>query len=139
MSAEENKATIRRWVEEAWNTGNFASADGMYTATYVLHDSSGPIEGPTGLTQFIIMFRIAFPDLHMTIEDQITEGDKVAWRFTTRGTHTGEFMGIPPTGKQVTVTGMVCSRFAGSKWEEDWSNFDALGMLQQFGVIPGMG
>jgi steroid delta-isomerase-like uncharacterized protein len=139
MSEEENKATIRSWVEEAWNKGNMAIADNMYTATYVLHDASGPIDGPTGLAQFIAMFRMAFPDLHMTIEDQITEGDKVAWRFTVRGTHHGEFMGISPTGKPVTVTGTVISRFVDGKWQEDWSNFDALGMLQQLGVIPSMG
>jgi len=139
MSAEENKATIRRWVEEAWNTGNFASADGMYGKNYIFHDPDRPLHGPEGISQFVTMFRAGFPDLHLTIEDMIAEGDKVAWRFTARGTHKGELMGIPPTGKQVTVTAMVCSRFAGGKWEEDWSNFDALGMLQQFGVIPGMG
>ncbi len=139
MSAEQNKATIHRWVEEAWNTGNFASADEMYSVSYVLHDNTGTVPGPQGLAQFISVFRTGFPDLHLAIEDMIAEEDKVAWRFTARGTHKGELMGIPPTGKPVTVSGVVCSRFANGKWEEDWSNFDALGMLQQLGVVPAMG
>jgi steroid delta-isomerase-like uncharacterized protein len=138
MSSQENKASIQRWVEEAWNSGNFASAGEMYAANYILHDTTGPVSGAEGLKQFITVFRTGFPDLHFTIEDMIAEGDKVAWRYTARGTHQGELMGIPPTGKPVAVTGMVYSRFANGKWAEDWSNFDALGMLQQLGVIPVM-
>jgi len=110
----------------------------MYAANYILHDTTGPVSGAEGLKQFITVFRTGFPDLHFTIEDMIAEGDRVVWRYTARGTQRGELMGIPPTGKQATVTGMVCSRFANGKWAEDWSNFDALGMLQQLGVIPAM-
>jgi predicted ester cyclase len=72
----------------------------------------------------------------MTFEDQIAEGDKVASRWTMRGTHTGELLGIAPTGKQATMTGIVISRLAGSTIAEEWENFDQLGLLQQLGVIP---
>jgi predicted ester cyclase len=78
----------------------------------------------------------ATPNLSHTIEDMLAEGDRVAVRLTARGTHTGEFMGIPPTGKQVTVTGTVICRIAEGKIQEDWFNSDALGLLQQLGVIP---
>jgi steroid delta-isomerase-like uncharacterized protein len=138
MSAEEYKTIIRQWVEDAWNNGNFSTADGLYAENYILHDSSQTVHASQGIQQFISTFRAGFPNLHLTIEDMIAEGDKVTWRFTARGTQNGELMGIPPTGRQVTVTGMVISRFANDKWQEDWSNFDALGMLQQLGVIPRM-
>ncbi len=85
------------------------------------------------------MYRSAFPDLQATVEDQVAEGDKVASRFTFRGTHRGELAGIPPTGNQVEVTGIVISRIEGGKGAEDWSNYDALGMMQQLGVVPPPG
>lgn len=80
----------------------------------------------------------AFPDLHFTIEDQIAEGDKVVNRVIARGTHQGELMGIPPTGKQVIVTGITIDRIVGGKLEASWANWDFLGPLQQFGVVPSM-
>lgn len=85
------------------------------------------------------MFRTAFPDLYGTIEDLIAEGDKVVTRITYRGTHQGEFMGIPPTGRPVTMTFTGINRIAGGKIAEGWVNFDALGMMQQLGVIPTPG
>ena len=85
------------------------------------------------------MYRTAFPDLHFTVEDQIAEGDMVANRVTARGTHQGEFMGIAPTGKQVTVTGITIDRIAGDKLEESWASWDFLGLMQQLGAIPEPG
>ena len=82
------------------------------------------------------MFLKAFPDLHLTVEDMIAEGDKVVTRFTSRGTQTGAFMGIPPTGKQVTVSSIVIARIADGKIVEEWGLDDQMGMLQQLGVIP---
>jgi predicted ester cyclase len=82
------------------------------------------------------MYLTAFPDLHLTIEDLIAEGDKVVDRQTARGTHQGTFMGIPPTGKQITVTAMNISRIVGGKIVEHWVELDTLGMLQQLGVVP---
>jgi steroid delta-isomerase-like uncharacterized protein len=139
MSTEQNKASDRRFVEEVWSRGNMAAVDEVLTDNYILHDPTSTIHGPEGFKQFVSMFRTAFPDLQMTIEDQITEEDKLVRRFKVRATHKGEFQGIPPTGKQVTVTGILISRYVNGKLAEDWSNFDALGMLQQLGVIPTMG
>ena len=136
MSAEQQKMIIQRWVEEAWNNGNLAIADEVYSADYFLHDPTRPIHGPEALKQFVAAFHTGYPDIHATIEDMIAEGDKVVWRYTVRGTHKGEFMGIAPTSKPVTLTGILISRFADDKVVEDWNNYDALGMLQQLGVIP---
>jgi predicted ester cyclase len=85
------------------------------------------------------MYLTAFPDLHFTVEDIIAEGDKVVTRLTCRGTQQGAFMGIPPTGKQATVTAIDINRFAGGKSVEHWLNMDTLGLLQQLGVIPAPG
>ena len=139
MSAEQQKMIIQRWVEEAWNNGNLAIADEVYSTDYLLHDPASPIHGPEALKQFVATFRTAYPDIHTTIEDMIAEGNKVVWRYTVRGTHKGEFMGIAPTGKSITLTGILISRFVGDKVVEDWNNYDALGMMQQLGVIPSMG
>ena len=86
--------------------------------------------------QLVTMYFSAFPDLHLTIEDQIAEGDKVVTRWTARGTHQGPFMGIPPTGKRAVVTGIAIDRFANGKFVENWNNGDDLGLLQQLGVVP---
>src|SRR5947209_5246280 len=103
MSEEENKAIMRRY-EEAVNQGNLDLIDEVIAADYVGHEPDEDLHGPEGVKQFITMFRSAFPDLHLTVEDEIAEGDRVASRFTVRGTHQGELMGIPPAGKQVTVS-----------------------------------
>lgn len=139
MSVEENKANDRRAIEEGWNQGNTAVFDELLAANYVGHDPSGPIHGPEGFKQFYATYRTAFPDTHLVIEDQIAEGDEVTTRWTATGTHQGPLMGIPPTGKHVTVTGITIARFADGKEVESWFNWDALGMLQQLGVVPSMG
>ncbi len=139
MSTEDNKANCRRWYEEVWNQGHLAVADELTAANFVDETLQPPIHGLEALKQFVTMFRTAFPDLHLTIEDLIAEGDKVTVRFTSTGTQRGELMGIPPTGKRATVTGINIIRFENGKGVEGWSNFDALGMLQQLGAIPSMG
>jgi steroid delta-isomerase-like uncharacterized protein len=138
MSTEENKVIERRFTEEVWNRGNLAVVDELMSADYNSHDPTMP-PGSAGFKQFVLMYRSAFPDVHLTIEDQMAEGDKVVSRWTARGTHQGELMGIAPTGKQVTVTGMNIERIVGGKLVEGWSNYDTLGMLQQLGVIPAPG
>ncbi|MFB0534286.1 MAG: ester cyclase [Anaerolineae bacterium] len=137
MSVEEDKAIFRRIVEEGFNKGNLAIVDELVATNHVNHTDN--VHGPEEYKQFITMYRTAFPDLHMTIEDQIAEGDKVVNRWTSRGTHKGDLMGIPPTGKQTTVTGMYVARIIGGKIVEEWGNFDALGMMQQIGVVPPPG
>ena len=140
MSAEENKAIFRRYVEEVSNEGNLDLVDEIF-ARYVSHQPDGHTEerGPEDVKRFIGEFHQAFPDFHSTIEDQIAEGDKVATRWTIRGTHQGEFRGIAPTGKQITVTGIGIFRFSEGKVVESWDNFDQLGMMQQLAAIPQPG
>jgi len=139
MSGEENKANVRRVFEEGWNQGNTAVFDELFAADYLGHDPSGPIHGPEGFKQYYATYRAAFPDTHLTIEDQIAEGDKVVTRWTATGTNQGTLMGIPPSGKRVTITGISITRIANGKAVEDWVNFDTLGMLQQIGAIPTPG
>jgi predicted ester cyclase len=140
MSTEENKAMLRRVYEEALNKGDVAILDDLLAAGYVLHMAGlQDYKGPEGFKEMVTALRVAFPDLHVTIDDMVAEGDEVAHRFTLQGTHQGEFLGIAPTGKQVTVTGTTISRFAGGKEGEAWQNIDSLGMLRQMGVAPPMG
>jgi steroid delta-isomerase-like uncharacterized protein len=94
------------------------------------------VKGAASLKQFTAMMWVAFPDYHMTIEDNIAEGDKVVTRLTVRGTHQGDFMGVAPTGKQFTMTMIVISRIRDGKILECWQSSDLLGQLQQLGVIP---
>ena len=141
MGAEENKALVRRGTEEAWNKGNLAIVDELFADSYVSHgaSSSQEVHGPQGAKQFVNQYRVAFPDTRITIEEQIAEGDLVASRWTGRGTHRGELMGIPPTGKAVTVSGTLTSRIVGGKVVEEWNHWDTMSMLQQLGVVsmPG--
>jgi steroid delta-isomerase-like uncharacterized protein len=138
MSAEENKAILRRYFEEAWNQGHLAVLDELVAPTYVNHDPAVPglPPGPAGLKPIIAGFRAAFPDLQITIDDQVAEGDKVATRYTMRGTNVGEFMGRPPTGRQISVGGMQIERVVDGQIVEHWRKSDDLGMMQQLGAVP---
>ena len=138
MSVEQNLSIVYRWVEEAWNQGDFSSSSMLYPATYVMHDVStpAPVEGPQALAGFISVMRKAYPDLRMTVEQTIAEGEKVAWSFRVVGTQLSELMGIPPSGQKIDITGMVFSTFDHGKWVEDFTNWDQLGMLRQIGAIP---
>ena len=142
MSTEENKALNRRFFEEFWDQKNLAVADELLAPNYVDHTPGSPPglpPGPEGFKQFASVFMTAFPDLRLTLEDQIAEGDTVVTRWTSYGTHTGSLMGIPPTGKSITVTGITITRIPDGKATETWTNFDMLGLLQQIGVVPAMG
>ncbi len=138
MSTETNKVIVRRFFEEFSET----VVDELFLATYVHHDPSLPPEmqhGRDAYKHVVAMFRAAFPDLRTTVDDLLAEGDKVAARWTFSGTHQGAFLGIPPTGKQVTGTGTSIARIEDGKVAENWVNFDALGLMQQLGVIPPPG
>ena len=139
MSKEENKAMVRRIFEEVIVKGNLSAVDEIMASNYVYHFPGQDVKGPEGFKEFVKMMRTAFPDLSMTIEDQIAEGDKVATRETMRGTHKGDFMGIAATGKQVTFTGMVIVHFQDGKEVEAWGSPDMLGLFQQLGVVPPIG
>ena len=137
MSAENNKAVVRRVFEEVINKGNLNVADELIFSDYDYRSPGSPeSRGPEGFKQLITMYRTAFPDLHLDVDELIAEGDTVVARWTGRGTHQAELMGIAPTGKQVTVSGVVITHFRGDKAAEDWELIDTLGMLQQLGAVP---
>jgi steroid delta-isomerase-like uncharacterized protein len=135
--SEQNKALVRRAVEQIWNQGNYAILDEFVTGDFVVRGSAPAedIHGPDGVTQFYSALRAAFPDLHFTIEDQVAEGDRVVTRWTASATHTGVFQGIPPTGKQVSLTGIDIDRIVNGKVVECWPKVDELGLLRQLGVF----
>ena len=139
MSSETNKTVSRRFYEEVWNKGNLAVLNEIVANDHV---NSGPgtlpglPTGPEGAKQFVMIYRNAFPDTHFTIDEQIAEGDKVVTRWTAHGTHQGELLGIPATGKSSTVTGISIDRIVNGKIAESWGIFDQFGMMQQLGVIP---
>ena len=137
MSTEDNKALVRRFYREGVH--NPALFDELPSPTYVLHlPGSPPISGIEQAKQLMAVYTSAFPDLQLTTEDMVAEGDKVAIRNTWHGTHQGAFQGLPPTGKHVTFTGSDFFRFVGGRIAEQWADLDALGLMQQLGVIPAM-
>ena len=139
MSVEENKAVVRREMEELFNyTGNLDATEEIIASNYVSYEpTSGEVRGIEGAKQFAATYREAFPDLENTIEDTVAEGDKVVVRFRARGTHQGETKAFgPPTDKRMEITGITIKRLSEGKIVEAWTNFDALGMMQQLGLIP---
>ena len=144
MPAEENKAIVARFIEEVLNRGNLATVDELLAPDFVLHHPASPegIRGPESQKELITRFRGAFPDFHVTVEDNFGGGDRVAVRFTSRGTHRGELMGIPPTGRQPAWTGIEIYRVTGGKIVARWVNVDLLGLVRQLGATvtpPGQG
>jgi steroid delta-isomerase-like uncharacterized protein len=139
MSSEQNKKIVRRVFEEPWK-GNLAVVDELVASNYIGYDPAvpEPLRGPAGVKEFISTYREAFPDARITVEQQLAEGNLVATRWSGRGTHEGELMGIEPTGTQVTVSGLTISRLEGGKIVEEFLNWDTLGMMQQLGAIPAL-
>jgi predicted ester cyclase len=136
MSAEENKALFRRWFEDVVNANNYAVVDELLAPGYVAHFPGAPRVDRGGHQGMVELFAAAFPDWEESIQDVIAEGDRVVLRVTAGGTHEGEFQGIAPTGKTVTITGMGIARIEDGKIAESWWEFDALGLMQQLGAIP---
>jgi steroid delta-isomerase-like uncharacterized protein len=139
MSAEQNKTLIRRGFEEGINQRKFDYFDQALAPTYINHNMPAPAPGPEGFKQVIAMFINAFPDMQITVEDAIAEGDKVATRGTWRGTHKGDFMSIPATGKSVAVSYSDIWRVENGRAVENWVQMDMLGLMQQLGVAPAPG
>lgn len=135
MSAEENMAIVRHIYEQVFDKHNLGAVDELYTSDFVYHSPRNPDFDREGLKQGLGAYVAAFPDVQMTIEDMFAAGDRVAVRFTARGTHQGEYMGVPPTGKQVTVTSILIHRLAGGRMVEDWEWEDQLGVLRQLGLV----
>jgi steroid delta-isomerase-like uncharacterized protein len=139
MSAD-TKAIARRLLEEAFNSGNLAVVDELVAPEFVNHDAAlpEPTRGIEGAKANITAYREAFPDLRLTIEQQLAEGEFVTTRWSARGTHQGELMGMAPTGKQATVTGITIDRIVSGRFVESWTNWDTLGLMQQLGVVPAL-
>ena len=134
MSIEENKALVRRWFEVS-SEEDLPALYKTVSPDFVLHDTAGdmPLEQ---YKQYNTMLFAAFPDISFTVEDMIAEGDKVVTRWTMNATHKGQFGGIPPTGKRVSITGVSIDRIVAGKFVESWLYSDRLGLMQQLGVIP---
>lgn len=136
MSAEENKELVRRFVEEFWNEGNAAAADELMAPDAEIHMPTGELVDLDGLKGFAGAFRQAFPDWHSTFEELVAEGDRVAERWTGRGTQRGELQGIAPTDRRVEVPGSVFYRIVDGKIVEFRGQLDMMGLMQQLGAIP---
>jgi steroid delta-isomerase-like uncharacterized protein len=135
----DNKEIARQLFEEPWK-GNLGVIDQYIDANFIGYDPSmpEPMRGPQAFKEFVQTYLSAFPDGAITVDEQIAEGDRVATRWTGRGTHEGELLGIAPTRKQVTVPGLGFLQFKDGKLVELYSNWDTLGMLQQLGAVPAM-
>ena len=134
----QNKAVAKRFFE-AWNARDLDAFDEIVAPDAVTHDSQSPfsdIRGPEGAKRLAEMYHAAYSDSRFEVHEQIAEGDLVVTRWTGKGTHDGELMGMPPTGKWVEVDGVAIDRISGGKIVESWNCFDALGMMQQLGAIP---
>ena len=135
--SDANKAVVRRWFDEGLNEKRLEAINELFAEAYVWH---GPgevlVNGQTGLRELAQSYLTAFPDLRLTIEHQVVEGEYVVTRVTARGTHNGPFGEIAPTGKTVAVTSIQISRLEAGKIVEDWQQFDELGMMRQIGAVP---
>ena len=131
------KQIVKRLFEEPWK-GNWDVIDEYVAPGYIGHDPAEPepIRGPAGVRANIEKYLTGFPGGGISVDDQIMEGDKVATRWTGRGTHTGEIAGISPTGKEVTISGLTLSRLENGMVVEEWTTWDTLGMLMQLGAVP---
>lgn len=132
---EKNKALARRLLYELWNEENFEVVDKLIAIDYDGH-SSTVINGPQGAKQFIPILRRALPDFKFTVLDQVAEADKVATRWMIRGTHEGEFQGIPPSGREIEINGITIFRIDDGLLVDGWTSEDILGLMQQLGAVP---
>jgi predicted ester cyclase len=143
--SEENKRLVKEFFEEVWNNKNLDLLDEVYSPDFVLHalwqntSAGGAIEahGIEPAKKVIGGWLAGFPDMTVTVDDQVAEGDRVGSRHTSTGTHTETFMGMAPTGKKATITGMTITRIENGKMAEAWTAWDALGMFEQLGLAPG--
>lgn len=134
--SERNKAIVRRSYDEVMNQGNLEVVDELVSADFVAHATSHDIRGPVEMKRYVQELRAAFPDLKITVEDQVAERDKVVSRWSATGTHSGPYQGIPATGKRGTMSGVDIDYVVDGKVVECWTLADNLSLLQQLGVIP---
>ena len=140
MSIEENKALAGRWLDEIWNKVNLAAVDELCTTNFTFsYAAPGVSNDREGYKQTVIMLTSGVSDLKVTLEDMVAEGDKVAIRWKGSSKHTGEFMGMPPTGKQLAMTGINIIRIKDGEIIEEWGEMDMMGLMQQLGAFPPPG
>jgi steroid delta-isomerase-like uncharacterized protein len=135
MGTEENKAVYRRFMDEIFNKGRLDLVDELVSQSYQLHDASpGTPQGPEAIRQVVSMFRSAFPDLNISLDELLAEGDKVAARSTMRGTHRGAIFGIEPSGKAVEVQGLTMVTIRDGRLQESWVKNDVMALMSQLGA-----
>jgi steroid delta-isomerase-like uncharacterized protein len=137
-----NKAVVRRWFEEVWNQGSEATIDELFSAEGVAHglgDSEADVHGPAEIKPFVAHIRGSIPDVHIQVQDMLCEGDRVAIRVTLQGTHTGQGLGVAPTGRRVSIQGIIIVRIVNGQIAEGWNSYDQLGLLRQVGALPAAG
>jgi len=140
--AAEPKAMIHRWFDEVWNQGRLETIDELFAEESVAHglgEGGRMVRGPAAFKPLVQNLRAAMPDLHIGVEDIVVDGDRAAFRVVLQGTHTGDGLGVPPSGRPVRVAGMVMVRFENGRIMEGWNSWDQLGLLQQIGAVPEPG
>ena len=136
--SEANKALVRRWFEEVWNQGREETVDELFAADgagYGLGDADVTTHGPAEFKIFMRNLRGGLPDIHMTLEDILAEGDRVMVRLSLAGTHRGSQLGVAPTGRRVQIAGIVVVRIVSGQIMEGWNSWDQLGLLRQIGAV----
>lgn len=136
---EENKRLVRSFFEEGPSKGNLGAADDLLAPNFALHIPLPSRPGISGMNEVITACRAAFEHLNVTVDDMVAEGDMVTARFTARGMHKGVFMGLPPTGKSITMTGIEIFRIADGKIAELWGEANLIGIMSQLGILPPLG
>jgi steroid delta-isomerase-like uncharacterized protein len=136
------KSLVHRWFDEVWNQGREETIDELFGEDSValgLGAGEAPVYGPAGFKVFWRNIRAALPDVHISVEDTVAEGDKVAVRVILEGTHRGAGLGVEPTGRRVQIAGIVLVQFANGRIVRGWNSWDQLGLLQQLGALPAAG
>ena len=141
IATHANEAASRRLFEELWGKGDLAIVDELASRDLVERHPGvrDDVHGPIALKQLVLLYRTAFPDLHVTVDDAICDRDKVVIRWTARGTHEGELMGLVPTGVAAAVSGITIDRYADGKLIESWTSWDTMALLEQLGAAPPPG
>ena len=135
-ASEGIRRLVSRIPDEIWNKGELTACDDVFSLDYFGHLPMMDVHGPEQFKQLVGAYRNAYPDVHLSVEDLFIVGDRAAMRWTSRGTHLGEMMGVPPSGNSIEIMGISLFRIENGKVAEEWEGFDTLKMMQQIGAIP---
>lgn len=139
MMPVDASAVIHRWFEEVWNQGRLETIDELFGEDSVAHglgEGGAVVRGPAAFKPLVLNLRGALPDLHISVEDILADGDRAAFRVVLEGTHRGDGLGVPPSGRRVRISGIIMVRFVEGRIMEGWNSWDQLGLLQQIGALP---